>query len=54
MATSEFAVTVTAAFLKVNGYTLEFDDLDVYSFLCDLYESAGNRGCQCRGDRAFG
>ena len=37
------AVTVTAAFLKVNGYTLEFDDLDAYSFLCDLYESGRMR-----------
>jgi death on curing protein len=33
------AVTVTAAFLKVNGYRLEFDDLDAYSFLIGLYES---------------
>ena len=33
------AVTVTAAFLKVNGYKLEFDDLDACSFLIDLYEN---------------
>jgi death-on-curing protein len=35
------AVTVTAAFLKVNGYRLEFDDLAALSFLIGLYESAG-------------
>jgi death on curing protein len=33
------AVTVTAAFLKVNGYLLEFDDLEAFSFLIGLYES---------------
>ena len=33
------AVTVTAAFLRVNGYRLEFDDLDAFSFLTDLYET---------------
>ena len=33
------AVTVTAAFLKVNGYRLEFDDADAFSFLTGLYES---------------
>jgi prophage maintenance system killer protein len=32
-------VTVTAAFLKVNGYVLEFDDLEAFSFLVGLYES---------------
>jgi death-on-curing protein len=32
------AVTVTAAFLKVNGYLLEFDDLEAFSFLINLYE----------------
>ena len=32
------AVTVTAAFLKVNGYLLEFDDLKAFSFLIGLYE----------------
>ena len=37
------AVTVTAAFLKVNGYKLKFDDLDAYSFLLDLYESGRMR-----------
>ena len=33
------AVTVTAAFLKVNGYRLEFEDLEAFSFLVSLYES---------------
>jgi death-on-curing protein len=33
------AVTVTAAFLKVNGYGLEFEDVDAFSFLIGLYES---------------
>jgi death-on-curing protein len=33
------AVTVTAAFLRVNGYLLEFDDLEAFSFLIALYES---------------
>lgn len=37
------AVTVTAAFLKVNGYSLEFDDLDAFSFLIGLYESGQMR-----------
>ena len=27
-----------AAFLKVNGYRLDFDDLEAYSFLIGLYE----------------
>ena len=36
-------VTVTAAFLKVNGYRLEFDDLDAYYFLIQLYESGRMR-----------
>ena len=27
------AVTVTAAFLRANGYRLEFDDFDAFSFL---------------------
>jgi len=26
-------MTVTAAFLKVNGYLLEFDDFEAFSFL---------------------
>jgi death-on-curing protein len=33
------AVTLTAAFLRVNGYVLEFDDRGAYSFLLGLYES---------------
>lgn len=33
------AVTVTAAFLRVNGYRLEFNDLDAYSFLISLHET---------------
>ena len=37
------AVTVTAAFLKVNGYLLEFDDLEAFSFLIGLYESGQMR-----------
>lgn len=32
------AVTVTAAFLRVNGYVLEFDDLTAFQFLIELYE----------------
>ena len=31
------AVTVTAAFLRVNGYRLEFDDLEAFSFLVGLH-----------------
>lgn len=37
------AVTVTAAFLRVNGYRLEFDDLEAFSFLIRLYESGTMR-----------
>lgn len=37
------AVTVTAAFLKVNGYRLEFDDVDAFTFLIGLYESGRMR-----------
>jgi death on curing protein len=33
------AVTVTAAFLRVNGYRLEFDDIEAFSFLVRLYET---------------
>lgn len=32
------AVTVTAAFLSVNGYRLEFDDTRAFNFLIGLYE----------------
>jgi death on curing protein len=37
------AVTVTAAFLKVNGYRLEFDDVEAFSFLSGLYQTARMR-----------
>lgn len=37
------AITVTAAFLKVNGYRLEFEDLEAYRFLIRLYESGRMR-----------
>lgn len=33
------AVTVTAAFLRVNGYRLQFDDLEAYGFLMELYQT---------------
>ncbi|MBA3973951.1 MAG: type II toxin-antitoxin system death-on-curing family toxin [Candidatus Solibacter sp.] len=33
------AVTVTAAFLRVNGYRLVFNDVEAISFLLDLYEN---------------
>jgi death-on-curing protein len=32
------AITVTAAFLRVNGYRLLFQDLDAYQFVNGLYE----------------
>jgi death on curing protein len=34
------AIAVTAAFLRVNGFRLEFDDLKAYEFLIRLYETA--------------
>jgi death-on-curing protein len=37
------AVTMTAAFLQVNGYRLEFNDADAFSFLLDLYETGRMR-----------
>jgi len=37
------AVTVAGAFLKVNGWRLEFDDLEAYQFVMKLYESGGMR-----------
>ena len=37
------AVTVTAAFLKVNGVDVVFNDLDAYSFLIGLYEAGALR-----------
>jgi len=33
------AVTVASAFLRANGYMLEFDDLEAYSFIIRLYEN---------------
>ena len=33
------AITVTAAFLNVNGFRLKFDDREAFSFLIGLYES---------------
>lgn len=33
------AVTVTAAFLQVNGYRLAFDDATAFQFLIGLYET---------------
>jgi death on curing protein len=37
------AVTVTAAFLNVNGYRLEFDDPTAFAFLIGLYETGRMR-----------
>ena len=37
------AVTMTAAFLQVNNYRLEFTDIDAFSFLLDLYETGRMR-----------
>ena len=37
------AVTVTAAFLRVNGYRLKFDDAEAFSFLIGLYETGRMR-----------
>ena len=34
------AVTMTAAFLQANGYQLEFNGLDAFSFLLDLTKRA--------------
>jgi len=33
------AITVTAAFLSVNGYKLEFEDATAFQFMIELYES---------------
>ena len=35
------AIAVTAAFLRVNGYRLDFEDAAAYQFLLGLYESGG-------------
>jgi death-on-curing protein len=37
------AVTMTAAFLRVNGYRLNFADADAYAFLLNLYERGNFR-----------
>jgi len=37
------AVTATAAFLGSNGYRLEFDDIEFYRFLIQLYEDGRMR-----------
>ena len=34
------AIAITAAFLRVNGYRLEFEDLEAYTFMTRLYEKA--------------
>ncbi len=31
---------VTAAFLRANGYRFDFNDLDAYRFLIELYETS--------------
>ena len=33
------AIAVTAAFLRINAFRLDFDDLNAYHFLMELYES---------------
>ena len=33
------AITLTSAFLSVNGVELIFDDLEAYTFVIDLYDS---------------
>jgi death on curing protein len=37
------AITVVAAFLKINDFRLEFDDLDAYRFIINLYETGQMR-----------
>jgi death-on-curing protein len=34
------AIAVTAAFLRINGFRLDFDDLEAYQFLIQLYEAS--------------
>ncbi len=43
------SITVTAAFLSVNGWRLVFDDAEAYRFLLDLYESGTFRRSQLEG-----
>ena len=33
------AIAVTGAFLRINGFRLEFDDLEAYRFLTQLHEN---------------
>jgi death-on-curing protein len=33
------AITITASFLRVNGYKLTFDDREAYDFLIALYNA---------------
>jgi len=42
-------VTVTQAFLRVNGYRLDFDDLAAYQFLIGLYETGNFRFAELGG-----
>ena len=37
------AITVTAAFLRANGYILIFKDSEAYAFLIGLYETGRMR-----------
>ena len=37
------AITITAAFLRINGYRLRFDDVAAYEFMIQLYESGNFR-----------
>jgi len=43
------AITITAAFLRVNGYRLMFDDAAAYSFLIGLYEAGKFRMPELEG-----
>lgn len=43
------AVTVTAAFLRVNGHKLRFNDAELFAFLIDLYESGRMRFAELDG-----
>jgi death on curing protein len=43
------AITVTAAFLRVNGCRLQFHDLDAYRFLIGLYETGEVRFSNLEG-----
>ncbi len=43
------AITVTAAFLSVNGYKLEFDDTAAFQFMIELYESGTFRFAKLEG-----